>query len=45
MNIAVDAINHGEIYRRYRQRVPGLFPLPWKHLRESDVKNLTGDRK
>jgi hypothetical protein len=36
---------HGEIYRRYRQRVPGLFPLPWKYLRDSDVQALAGDRE
>ena len=36
---------HGEIYRRYRRQVPGLVPLPWKYLRESDVKTLTGDRE
>ena len=36
---------HGEIYRRYRERVPGLIPLPWKYLRESDARALTGDRE
>jgi len=36
---------HGEIYRRYRRRVPGLFPLPWKYLRDSEVKALAGDRE
>jgi len=36
---------HGEIYRRYRKRVPGLVPLPWKHLSESDAQALAGDRK
>ena len=35
----------GEIYRRYRQRVPGLFPLPWKYLRDSDVQALASDRE
>ena len=34
---------HGEIYRRYRQRVPGLVPLPWKYLRNSDVEALSGE--
>lgn len=23
---------HGDIYHRYKQRVPGIFPLPWKYL-------------
>ena len=23
---------HGDIYRRYQQRVSGIFPLPWKYL-------------
>jgi len=36
---------HGEIYRRYREQVPGLVPLPWKYLRDSDVKTLAGDRE
>jgi steroid 5-alpha reductase family enzyme len=36
---------HGEVYRRYQRQVPGLVPLPWKHLRDSDVKTLTGDRE
>jgi protein-S-isoprenylcysteine O-methyltransferase Ste14 len=35
---------HGEVYRRYRERVPGLVPLPWKHLREADEQALIGDR-
>jgi len=36
---------HGEIYRRYRRLVPGLVPLPWKYLRDSDVQALGGDRE
>jgi hypothetical protein len=36
---------HGDIYRRYRERVPGLVPLPWKYLRDSDVQFLAGDRE
>lgn len=33
---------HGDIYRRYRERVPGLVPLPWKFLREADAEALVG---
>ncbi|QEL65200.1 hypothetical protein OTERR_17240 [Oryzomicrobium terrae] len=33
-------IYHGDIYRRYRQRVPGLVPLPWKHLSRDEVAAL-----
>jgi methanethiol S-methyltransferase len=36
---------HGEIYRRYQQRVPGLVPLPWKYLRDCDVQALVDDRE
>lgn len=36
---------HGEIYRRYRERVPGLVPLPWKFLRDADLEALTGRRE
>lgn len=28
---------HGEPYRRYRARVPGLIPLPWKYLRAAEA--------
>lgn len=31
---------HGEVYRRYRQRVPGLFPLPWRYLTRQQAKQL-----
>lgn len=34
---------HGERYRRYRQRVPGLFPLPWRFLNENEAKVLLHD--
>ena len=36
---------HGEIYRRYRARVPGLVPLPWKFLRDADLETLIGGHK
>ncbi len=31
---------HGETYRRYRQRVPGLIPLPWRHLSRVEAREL-----
>ena len=31
---------HGDTYRRYRERVPGLLPLPWKYLRRDEVKSF-----
>ena len=34
-------VYHGEIYRRYMERVPGLIPLPWKYLSEMERKELT----
>ncbi len=29
-------IYHGDIYRRYLTKVPGVFPLPWKYLRAGE---------
>jgi len=31
---------HGDAYRSYRQRVPGLIPLPWKWLNHEDAQLL-----
>lgn len=31
---------HGEVYREYRKRVPGLVPLPWRHLSKEEEKEL-----
>ena len=31
---------HGEIYRRYMERVPGLIPLPWKRLSRQEADAL-----
>ena len=33
-------VYHGERYRRYMERVPGLFPLPWKFLRRDEEQGL-----
>ena len=33
---------HGEAYRRYMSRVPGLVPLPGKSLSEEEARELTG---
>lgn len=33
---------HGEAYRRYMTRVPGLFPSPWKHLSAEEARRLEG---
>lgn len=34
-------VYHGEVYRRYLQKVPGLFPLPGKFLSTDEVQELT----
>ncbi len=31
---------HGETYREYRKRVPGLIPLPWRHLSKEQEQVL-----
>ncbi len=31
---------YGDVYRRYRARVPGLIPLPWKYLSLRDANDL-----
>jgi hypothetical protein len=31
---------YGEAYREYRQRVPGLFPLPWRNLSREQAREL-----
>jgi len=31
---------YGDAYARYRERVPGLFPLPWRHLNIDEAKEL-----
>lgn len=34
---------HGEVYRRYRERVPGLIPLPWKYLDKPSADQLLAE--
>lgn len=31
---------HGDVYNKYRQRVPGLIPLPWKWLSRDEARIL-----
>lgn len=31
---------HGDIYREYLTKVPGLIPLPWRYLSDSQAKTL-----
>lgn len=31
---------HGRVYREYCRRVPGLIPLPWRHLSREDEQKL-----
>lgn len=31
---------YGEPYRRYRDRVPGLVPLPWRHLSRREAADI-----
>jgi protein-S-isoprenylcysteine O-methyltransferase Ste14 len=35
-------ILHGDAYRRYMARVPGLIPLPWKRLSAEEAGRLEG---
>ena len=33
-------VYHGDTYRRYMERVPGLIPLPWKYLATEEAEAL-----
>ena len=35
-------VYHGDLYRRYRARVPGLLPLPWRYLRADEIEAMSG---
>jgi protein-S-isoprenylcysteine O-methyltransferase Ste14 len=32
--------DYGDAYRRYRKRVPGLVPRPWKHLSKKEAETI-----
>jgi len=32
--------HHGQVYRDYMRKVPGLFPLPWKYLTVAEADSL-----
>jgi methanethiol S-methyltransferase len=34
---------HGDRYRRYRERVPALVPLPWRYLRAAEAAALLAE--
>jgi protein-S-isoprenylcysteine O-methyltransferase Ste14 len=36
---------HGEIYRRYREKVPGLLPRPWRYLTRDAAAQLLRNAK
>lgn len=38
-------VYHGDTYRRYMARVPGLIPLPWKYLAAEEVETLLMHQK
>ena len=35
---------HGDTYRQYMARVPGLLPLPWRYLSRDQVKDILAKR-
>ncbi|MCM8856752.1 MAG: hypothetical protein LC541_10115 [Candidatus Thiodiazotropha sp.] len=34
---------HGDIYRNYQRRVPGLIPLPWRYLSRREAEKILAD--
>ena len=35
-------VYYGNVYRRYMERVPGLFPLPWRFLSKAEAQEIEG---
>jgi protein-S-isoprenylcysteine O-methyltransferase Ste14 len=35
---------HGDLYRRYREKVPGLLPRPWRYLTRAEAAKLLRER-
>lgn len=35
---------HGDVYRRYRERVPALLPRPWRYLTRAEARQLLTER-
>jgi len=33
-------VYYGDTYRRYMERVPGLFPLPWRFLSKREAQEI-----
>ena len=31
---------YGDVYRQYMRKVPGIFPLPWRHLTKAQAEEL-----
>lgn len=38
-------VYHGAVYRRYRERVPRLIPLPWKYLSRQEAADILASAK
>lgn len=38
-------VYHGEVYRRYRERVPSLIPLPWRYLGAEAARALSANER
>jgi len=36
---------HGDLYLKYKEKVPALFPLPWQYLTQKEVENLLPSKR